>query len=288
MHFKEAKAILSAHNGMNLYRGCSHGCIYCDSRSKCYGFEHDFEDIEVKSNAPALLESALQKKRAKRVISTGSMCDPYMHIEAELKLTRRCLEIIEQYGFGLAVQTKSDLILRDLDLLKSINEKSKCVVQMTLTTYDEKLCRIVEPYVCPTKRRFEVLKVLRDNGIPAVVWLSPILPFINDTKENLQGILEYCAEAGVYGILCFGMGMTLRDGNRDYYYGKLDDHFPGLKSKYRQKFGNSYECASDNSCKLTKIFTTFCKKEGIQCQTDALFTYMRTLEENTAEQLTLF
>ena len=222
MHFVEAKGILSQHNGMNVYRGCTHGCIYCDSRSACYGFTHAFEDIEVKRNAPQLLEKALRSKRKKCMIGTGAMCDPYMHCEEELQITRRCLELIERYEFGAAIQTKSDRILRDLDLLRRINEKAKCVVQMTLTTYDEDLCRILEPNVCTTGRRAQVLDILREEGIPTVVWLSPILPFLNDTRENIEGILEYCIRAKVRGIICFGMGMTLREGDREYYYQALD------------------------------------------------------------------
>ena len=153
---------------MNLYRGCTHGCIYCDSRSVCYHMDHPFEDVAVKQNAPGLLERALGRKREKCMIGTGAMCDPYMHCEKELELTRKCLQIIERYGFGAAVQTKSDLILRDLPLLKKINEKTKCVVQMTLTTCDEDLCRILEPNVCTTRRRWEVLKILQQEGIPTV------------------------------------------------------------------------------------------------------------------------
>ena len=206
MHFVDAKGILSAQNGMNLYRGCTHGCIYCDSRSRCYQINHAFEDIEVKQNAPQLLEKALRSKRKKCMIGTGAMCDPYMHCEEELRLTGKCLELIDRYGFGLAIQTKSDRILRDLALLKSINAKAKCVVQMTLTTYDEELCRILEPDVCTTKRRFEVLQIMKENGIPTVVWLSPILPFINDTRENLEGILDYCIQARVFGVLLWGAG----------------------------------------------------------------------------------
>lgn len=288
MHFKEVKSILSAHNGMNLYRGCTHGCIYCDSRSLCYNFDHDFEDIEVKSNAAYLLEYALRKKRKKCMIGTGSMCDSYLHAETELRHTRACLEIIEKYGFGLAIQTKSARILRDLDLLTRINKKAKCVVQMTLTTYDESLCRIIEPNVSTTKERFEVLKIMHSSGIPTVVWLSPILPFINDTEENLRGILGYCVDAGVYGILCFGMGLTLRDGDREYYYKKLDEHFPGMKSLYQRKFGNAYVCLSDDNDRLMNIFYSECAKNGIICDNDKIFGYMRTLEENGAEQLTLF
>ena len=241
MHFVDAKGILSAGNGMNLYRGCTHGCIYCDSRSKCYGFTHDFEDIEVKRNAPQLLEQALSSKRKKCMIGTGAMCDPYMHCEENLRLTRTCLELIDRYEFGLAIQTKSNRILRDLDLLKSINQKAKCVVQMTLTTYDENLCKILEPNVCTTKERFETLQIMKENGIPTVVWLSPILPFINDTKENIEGILDYCIQAKVQRIICFGMGVTLREGDREYFYAALDRHFPGLRHKYHETYGYAYQ-----------------------------------------------
>ena len=220
MHFVEAKGILTnsgGHVGMNIYRGCSHGCIYCDSRSTCYHFTHPFEDIEVKRNAPELLEAALRSKRKKCMIGTGSMSDPYMHCEEQLRLTRRCLEIILKYGFGVAVQTKSDRILQDIDLLDEINRKTKCVVQVTLTTYDDELCRIIEPNVCNTKRRIEVLEEMQRRGIPTIVWLSPILPFINDTEENIGKILDECVRTGVKGIICFGMGLTLREGDREYY-----------------------------------------------------------------------
>ena len=160
MHYVKAKGLLSNNNGMNIYRGCEHGCIYCDSRSRCYNMNHAFEDIEVKINAPELLEQALKHKRKRCMIGTGSMSDPYMPLEKELKLTRKCLEIIDKYNFGFTLITKSDLVLRDLDLLKKINEKTKCVVQMTITTFDDELCRIIEPNVCVTSRRIEVLKIL--------------------------------------------------------------------------------------------------------------------------------
>ena len=176
MHFREAKGTLSSQNGITIYRGCSHGFIYCDSRSRCYNMDHDFEDIEVKSNAVELLEEALRRKRSRCMIGTGAMTDPYMHIEEKLKNTRRCLELIDRYGFGLAIQTKSNRIMRDMDLLSSINNKTKCVVQMTLTTYDEGLCRIVEPKVCTTRERFETLMAMKDNGIPTVVWLCLFFP----------------------------------------------------------------------------------------------------------------
>lgn len=289
MHYTTSKGILSPQNGMNLYRGCTHGCIYCDSRSLCYQFTHDFEDIEVKQNAPELLEKALRSKRKKCMIGTGAMCDPYMHCEETIQLTRRCLELIHQYGFGLSIQTKSDRILRDLDLLKSINQKAKCVVQMTLTTDDENLCKIIEPAVCTTKKRFEVLKIMQENGIPTVVWLSPILPFINDTKENIEGILDYCIQAGVYGIITFGMGMTLRQGNREYYYKALDRHFPGLRKKYEEKYGYAYEITSDRNRELMGLLYATCRKHGIVTNRDALFEYMHTFpQEDRYEQLSLF
>ena len=240
--------------------------------------KHDFEDVEIKINAPSLLEERLKKKRQKCMIGTGSMSDPYIPIPESLSLTRACLEIIEKYGFGLAIQTKSSLILRDIDVLKSINKKAKCVVQITLTTFDEDLCKILEPNVSTTGERFETLKILESNGIPSVVWLCPILPFINDTEENLRGILRYCTEAKVYGILCFGMGMTLREGDREYYYEKLDIHFPGLSGKYRSKYGNSYQLPSDNSIRLMAVFNETCKAHNIAGNTDEVFRYLHTLD----------
>ena len=287
MHFVNAKGILSASNGMNVYRGCTHGCIYCDSRSKCYGFTHEFEDIEVKQNAPELLEKALRSKRKKCMIGTGAMCDPYMPCEEELRVTRKCLEIIDRYGFGVVIQTKSNRILRDLDLLKSIHKKAKCVVSMTMTTYDEELCKIIEPNVCTTKERFETLKVFRNNGIPTVVWLSPILPFINDTKENIEGILEYCMEAKVYGIMCFDMGVTLREGDREYFYAALDKHFPGLKNRYQRKYGYSYEVPSERNKELMQLLYQKCEEYGMVCNVERLFQYFYEFPERY-EQLTLF
>lgn len=248
---------------MNLYRGCTHGCIYCDSRSTCYQMQHDFEDIEVKQNAPELLEKALRSKRNKCMIGTGAMCDPYLHAEESLQLTRKCLQIIDRYGFGVALQTKSTRVLRDLDLLESINRKAKAVVQMTLTTYDEELCRIVEPNVSTTRERFEALCTFRDHDIPTIVWLCPLLPWINDTEENLLGILQYCAEADVKGIIQFGMGMTLREGDREYYYAELDRHFPGLKQKYISTYGSAYELPSPNSRPLMSLLESFCREHGI-------------------------
>ena len=290
MHLVDAKGILiksGGHYGMNIYRGCSHGCIYCDSRSKCYHFTHPFEDIEVKQNAPKLLENALRSKRKKCIIGTGAMSDPYMHCEEELELTRKCLEIILRYGFGVAVQTKSDRILRDIDILDEINKKTKCVVQITLTTYDDDLCSIIEPNVCSTKRRIEVLNEMQARGIPTIVWLCPILPFINDTEDNINCILNECVRVGVKGIINFGMGLTLREGDREYYYAALDKHFPGLKNKYIEVYGNAYDIPSPNSQMLTKLFKSICHDNGILSTPDECFNYMCEFPEKY-HQMSLF
>lgn len=288
MHFVDAKGILTSHNGINIYRGCTHGCIYCDSRSECYQIKHDFEDIEVKQNAPILLEQALKRKRNNCIIITGAMCDPYMQCEAELKLTRRCLEIIDKYNFGASILTKSDLILRDIDIIKCINARTKCVVQMTLTTYDEHLCRIIEPNVCTTYRRYEVLKACHQEGIPTVVWLTPILPYINDTEENIRGILSYCLDAGVSGILTFeGGGLTLRKGSRDNFFMSLDRYFPGIKEKYIQNYGLNYEIPSINSSKLMNIIHDECEAYGLMHEQNQIFSFLWEYPRKY-EQITLF
>ena len=290
MHFVDAKGILngnSSHYGMNIYRGCSHGCIYCDSRSRCYQFDHPFEDIEVKQNAPELLEQALKSKKKKCMIGTGSMSDPYMHCEEQLQLTRKCLEIIRKYEFGVTMITKSDRILRDIDLLDEINRSAKCVVQMTLTTYDDELCKIIEPNVCNTKRRIEVLEEMQKRGIPTVVWITPILPFINDTEENITSILNECARVGVKGIIDFGMGLTLREGDREYYYQALDKYFPGLKEKYIETYGNTYELPSPNARELRNILKKICKENGILSTPEECFSYMNELPEKYS-QISIF
>ena len=290
MHFVDAKGILTANNGfsgMNIYRGCTHGCIYCDSRSRCYRMQHPFEDIEVKQNAPELLETALRSKRRKCMIGTGAMSDPYMHCEEKLGLTRKCLEIIRKYGFGVAIQTKSDRILRDIDLLDEINRSAKCVVQMTLTTYDDDLCRIVEPNVCNTKRRIEVLEEMQKRGIPTVVWLTPVLPFINDTEENIAAILNECVRVSVKGIIDFGMGLTLREGDREYYYEALDRHFPGMKERYIRTYGNAYELPSPRAKELTQLFRKICRENGILFRPEDCFCYLNDLPERY-EQMSIF
>lgn len=280
MHYVTSKSILSKDNGMNLYRGCTHGCIYCDSRSDVYNMDHDFEDIEVKQNSLELLKKELIK-RTPSMIGTGAMTDPYVPLESHLKYLRRALEMIYKYGFGFTCITKSDLVLRDLDLLLKINEKSKAVVQMTLTTSDDDLSSILEPNVCTTSRRVEVLKKLSDAGIPTIVWLCPILPYINDTEENIGRIIDYCIEANVKGILCFGMGLTLRDGNREYFYSKLDENFPGLKETYIKKYANSYSLPSPDEGKLMDIFKKRTSANGILNDPDEIFRYLHEFPEKT-------
>ena len=284
MHYVKAKGILSSNNGMNLYRGCTHGCIYCDSRSKCYQMQHQFEDIEVKENAVELLEKALRSKRKQCMIGTGAMTDPYIPLEMKLGNVRKALELIYKYRFGLTIQTKSNNILRDLDILKKINDSTKAVVQMTLTTFDEKLCKIIEPNVASTQERFEVLKIMRDNNIPTVVWLCPILPFINDTEENINKIIDLCIEAKVFGIICFGAGVTMREGNREYFYKQLDKHFPNMKEKYISFYGNQYELNSPNNTQLMNLFHKKCEANGIEHNIDKIFKYLHQFEDKQASQ----
>ncbi len=289
MHYVQSKGILSAKNGVNLYRGCSHGCIYCDSRSSCYHMNHQFEDIEVKENAIELLDYALKHKKKKCMIGTGSMTDPYIPLEAELGYVRKALSLADHYGFGFTLITKSNLVLRDVDLLDRINKKTKCVVQMTLTTYDEDLCRKIEQNVSTTKERFEVLKKLRYLGIPTVVWLCPILPFINDTYENISGILDYCIEAEVYGVICFGMGLTLREGNREYFYDQLDKLFPHMKERYIETFGSQYSLSSRNNSELMRLFHQKCEQNGIVHDNNQIFEYLNQFEEKSnGKQMSLF
>jgi len=288
-HEVQARSILSSGGGMNLYRGCTHGCIYCDSRSSCYQMNHVFEDIEVKANSLELLEDALRRKRTKCMIGTGSMSDPYIPLEKELQYTRRALELIAKYRFGATLITKSDLVLRDLDLLQQIHRQTKAAVQMTLTTADDGLCRIIEPGVCVTSRRVDVLKELQRAGIPTVVWITPILPHINDTRQNIQSLLDCCAEAGVRGIIWFGAGVTMRDGNREYFFRQLDRHFPGMKERYLHDFGLNYVCGSPREKELSSLVQETCESQGILHEPEQVFQYLKEFEDKTAgEQLSLF
>lgn len=249
--------------------------------------DHAFEDIEIKSNAAELLDEALAKKRRPCMVSTGAMCDPYLHAEDREKLTRRCLEVILRRGCGVAVQTKSDRIMRDIDLLTEINRRAKCVVEMTLTTADDALCKIVEPNVAVTSRRAEVLCKMQERGIPTIVWLTPILPFLNDTAENAVSIVDMCAACGVYGIIYYGAGVTLRSGDREYFYSQLDRRFSGIKEKYIRAFGDRYVCISPRSAEIDRAFYAAAEQHGIVTGNEELFSYMCRWE-GKFQQLGLF
>ena len=282
MHYVTAKGIFTSDYGINMYRGCTHGCIYCDSRSKIYQMNHKFEDIEVKENAIELLKKELIKRKP-CMIGTGAMTDPYIPLESRLEFVRKALQLVYRYGFGWACITKSDLVLRDIDLLRKINEKTKAVVQVTITTADDELCRLVEPNVCPTSRRVEVLNKLNEANIPTVVWLCPILPHINDTEENINTILDWCIDANVKGVLNMGMGLSLREGNREYFYEMLDERFPGVKEKYIDEFGDSYFIHSKDNRRLRSILRKRCEENGIMHNQDEIFSYMHEFPEKSVQ-----
>ena len=282
MHYVTAKGIFTSDYGINLYRGCTHGCIYCDSRSQIYQMNHKFEDIEVKENAIELLKKELIRRKP-CMIGTGAMTDPYIPLESRLEFVRKALQLVYRYGFGWACITKSDLVLRDIDLLRKINEKTKAVVQVTITTADDELCRLVEPNVCPTSRRVEVLNKLNEANIPTVVWLCPILPHINDTEENINTILDWCIDANVKGVLNMGMGLSLREGNREYFYEMLDERFPGVKEKYIDEFGDSYFIHSKDNRRLRTIIRKRCAENGMMHNQDEIFSYMHEFPEKSVQ-----
>lgn len=289
MHKEKVKTIISSSNRINLYRGCEHNCIYCDSRSKCYQMDHEFTDILVKENAIELLKDELTKKRNKMVFSTGSMSDPYTPLEKDLEYTKKMLEVIYQYGHGIHIQTKSNLVLRDLELLKKINRQTKASVAMTITTADEALCKIIEPNAPTTKERLETLKELSSAGIDTYLWICPILPFINDGLDNLRTILQYAKEANVKGIVHFDLTLTLREGNREYFYEMLDQYFPKMKDKYIKTFQKSYLCPSPYQKYLLDYLINFCKKNQIEYDYSKITDAIYRLDENPAyEQLSLF
>lgn len=289
MIFIKSKKILTSNGGtgINVYRGCTHGCIYCDSRSACYHTPVPFENIEVKENAAELLDQELSRKKKKCMIGTGSMCDPYMPCEKDLRISRKCLEVICNRGFGASVLTKSSLVLRDFDLLKKINQRTRSVLQMTLTTADDNLCKKIEPNVSTTSERFKVLMEAKKEGIPRIVWLTPFLPFINDTRENVMALLEMCCQAEVSAVVVFGIGLTLREGNREYFYKCLDKSFPGIKERYIKSFGSSYSCGCPDENNLFKIVKSICEENRILYKTKEVFEFMQKFEERD-QQLSLF
>ena len=269
---------------MNIYKGCSHGCIYCDSRSDCYRVEN-FDKVRAKTNALTLIQGELKSKRRTGVIGTGAMSDPYNPFEKEAKLTRGALELIDTYGFGVSIATKSDLITRDLDVLKKIRQHSPVLIKLTITTWDDELCKKIEPHVAVSSKRFSALKLLSENGIYAGILLMPVLPFIEDNEENISGIIRLAYENGAKFIYP-AFGVTLRQNQRDWYYRKLDEIFPNLKEKYICSYGNSYECRSARSNELWKLFKSECDRLGVLYKMeDIIESYKRGYGEH---QLTLF
>lgn len=246
---------------MNIYRGCSHGCIYCDSRSDCYQIE-DFDTVRCKENALQLIERELSKKRTKGVIATGAMSDPYNPFEKQHKITRNALKLVDRYGFGIAVDTKSDLVVRDIDVLRKIKRHSPTVIKITITTGDDTLARKIEPHVAVPSKRFTALKALSEADIYCGILLMPILPFISDSEENILSIISQAQECGAKFIYP-AFGVTLRQNQRLYFYQQLDKEFPGLKERYIQTFGNAYQCNTQHANILYKIFKNECNRVGI-------------------------
>ena len=269
---------------MNIYRGCCHGCIYCDSRSLCYQIE-DFDKIRAKENALEIIKNNLSGKRKKGVVATGSMSDPYNPYEKELKLTQGALKLLNEYKFGSAIATKSSLIVRDIDILKEIKSHSPVIIKITITAADDSLSSKIEPHASLSSKRFEALKKLSENGIYCGVLMMPILPFINDTKENIVNIIKKAGDCGVRFIYP-AIGMTLRSGNREYFYSKIEQLFPGLKQKYMKQFGNQYYCASPDNNELFGIFKEECSKYRIIYKMKEIIKDYK--EKYSLKQLSLF
>jgi len=284
MRYINAKTILQPSNNFNVYRGCSHGCIYCDARSTCYQIG-DFENIAVKKDALAIFEKDLLKRRTKAFLSTGAMGDPYIPLEDRLRLMEGVLKLIHQHGFGIAVQTKSTRILRDIELYEKINQRAKVIVEFTLTSCDDALCKQIEPAVSPPSERIAALHEFKEKGITTGVWLAPVLPFICDNEKNILEIVEACHKAGVSYIVNHGMMTTMREGSRDYFYEKLDSQFPGLRKRYEDTYKDRYLCPSPRAKSLQDYFESLCEQYGILTDHKAIGR-LHTLPKH--HQLSLF
>ena len=269
---------------MNLYRGCQHQCIYCDSRSECYQIGNFDHEVLVKANAIELLRRELTGKRVIGTIGTGSMNDPYMPLESEVRLTRRALEVISGFGFPVHAITKSDLVLRDLDLLEEIDRKAYAVVTFTITTADDSLSRRLEPGGPVSSRRLAAMRTLSRKGLLTGVTLMPVLPFIEDSQENIRQIIALSAENGARYILP-AFGMTLRDRQRTYYYNQLDRLFPGLRSRYEKAFGERYSVSAQNAGKLENMFNALCLEYGIAKKMPVFIPQKRLREQSLQPRL---
>lgn len=291
MEFIEAKTILSRVKcseswygidyNMNLYKGCSHGCIYCDSRSNCYQIKN-FNIVRGKLNAISTLERELSRKE-KGVIGMGSMSDPYNPQEKKYEITRDALKLIQKYNYGVSIDTKSDLVLRDIDCLKEISKKNNVIVKFTITTASDELSKKIEPHVCPSSKRFAAIKKLSGNGIFVGIMINPVLPFITDSAENIRSLVRLAHESGAKFIHTY-MSMTLRDNQRDYYYSKIDKE---IKKRYIETYKESYLCYPLNAKMLYRIFMEECEKCGILYKMDDIIkAYKKEVLDNT--QLSLF
>ena len=269
---------------MNLYKGCCHGCIYCDSRSDCYHIDN-FDSVRMKENSINILEYELKSKRNSGVVGIGAMSDTYNPFEKQCEITRDSLKLLAQYGFGCSIDTKSSLVKRDIDVLRKIADHNSCIVKLTITTADDALCKIIEPNVCVSSKRFEAIRELATNGIFTGVLLMPILPYINDTEENIKTIINKAAEAGAKFVYAM-FGVTLRENQRDYFYQKLDENFPGMKKRYIEKYGNSYTCTSDNAKDLYEMYVGECKRLGLLYKMEDIINGYKGV--NAYEQLELF
>ena len=294
MEFIPAKKILSSYSdggrwfginyNMNIYKGCCHGCIYCDSRSDCYRVEN-FDKVRAKENSLAIIEQDLKSKRRKGVVGTGAMSDPYNPFEKDYELTGGALKLINKYKFGAAIATKSDLVTRDIDILKSIQSHSPTIIKITITTYDDELCKKIEPSVSPPSKRFKAVEELSGNGIFTGILMMPILPFIEDNEQNIQNIIAGAYESGAKFIYP-AFGVTLRQNQRDYYFEKLDKEFPGIKQKYINQYADSYICNSPDSKRLKQVFEEECNKYNILYKmNDIINGYKKGYED---KQLSIF
>lgn len=269
---------------MNLYKGCTHGCIYCDSRSNCYHIDN-FDIVRGKENALYILEKELRKK-SRGVVGIGAMSDTYNPLEQQYEQTRKALELIEKYGFGVSIDTKSDLILRDIELLEKINLNNNVIVKFTITTPNDELSKIIEPNVCVSSRRLKAIKILNDNGIFAGIMMNPVLPFITDNEKDIKELVRLASENGAKFIHTY-MGMTLRENQRDYYYEKLDESFKELKEKYMKYYGDRYDCIAPNYKKLYKVFTEECDKYGILYNMEDIIKAYKKMKINN-KQISFF
>lgn len=294
MEFIKAKTILSKvkygnewygiNYNMNLYKGCSHRCIYCDSRSDCYHIDN-FDMVRGKENALSILEQELSKKG---VVGIGAMSDTYNPLEKKYELTRGALKLILKYNFGVSIDTKSNLILRDIDLLKEINKKNDVIIKFTITTPNDKLSQIIEPNVCESSKRLQAIKTLSENGIFTGIMMNPVLPFITDNENDIKELVKIAKLYGAKFIHTY-MGMTLRENQRDYYFEQLDKSFKGLKEKYIKLYGNNYICTIPDSKRKYKIFTSECEKNGILYEMDDIIkAYKKENNDDKFEQVTLF